>query len=140
MHPKGNRSDLNKLAIDHEGLPQSFQQIRSLHTEGRRRGLEGPDRRVVPRLPSREIPASFDSASRLSAHFPHPLQKRPHIRGLQAGTGAGNEPMPVSLFREEDLSLPETPYLRPGLCCQISSPSEYPDVPKAALAASAYLT
>jgi hypothetical protein len=42
MYMKGNRSDLNKLAIDHGGLPQSFQQIRSRHAERQRQGREGP--------------------------------------------------------------------------------------------------
>ena len=49
-------------------------------------------------------------------------------RGPERVTG---EPMPVSLFCEENPSLPETRYLRPGLSRQISSPSDYPEVPKA---------
>src|SRR5712691_4364860 len=46
-HGKGDRSDLNKRAINHGCLQSSFQQIHSLHAEGRRQALEGPDREVV---------------------------------------------------------------------------------------------
>jgi hypothetical protein len=44
---EGDRSDLNKRAISHGYLQSSFQQIHSLHAEGRRQALEGPDREIV---------------------------------------------------------------------------------------------
>jgi len=52
MDMKGNRSDLNKLAIDPGGLPQSFQQIRSRHAERQRdlRFSPSAHRRALSRL------------------------------------------------------------------------------------------